>query len=197
MFFSSSAFRTPPHGACMRKTARLVLAVGMAAFFTGLDARANAPMAAAAAEPAESSDMEARLKALEAQIQDLKAQIEALRQASVSPDNAALAKLEKQIEALSREIESLKMGEAAAPVAGSSLHGLGPAASKVYQVHEGVSLGGYGEMVYLDFAGHDEAGNAAGESDRLDLLRAVFYFGYKWNDRILFNSEIEFEHATT
>src|SRR5207245_6852458 len=31
--------------------------------------------------------------------------------------------------------------------------------------------------------------------DLLDLERAVLYFGYKFNDRTLFNSEIEFEHA--
>ncbi|MEP6769240.1 MAG: hypothetical protein ABJC61_11260, partial [Acidobacteriota bacterium] len=34
-------------------------------------------------------------------------------------------------------------------------------------------------------------------SDRVDLLRAVFYFGYKFNDRFLFNSEVEYEHAST
>ncbi|MCI0408002.1 MAG: hypothetical protein L0191_05455, partial [Acidobacteria bacterium] len=42
-----------------------------------------------------------------------------------------------------------------------------------------------------------DAGGASGGADRLDMLRAVFYFGYKWNDRILFNSEVEYEHATT
>jgi len=33
--------------------------------------------------------------------------------------------------------------------------------------------------------------------DRGDLLRFVLYTGYKFNDWMLFNSEVEFEHATT
>ena len=32
---------------------------------------------------------------------------------------------------------------------------------------------------------------------QIDFLRAVVYVGYKFNDNILFNSEIEFEHAST
>jgi hypothetical protein len=182
----------------MQRFTRLIIAVALAACGPSFHALASAPSGASASSAPEARDIEARLKALEEQIQALKAQIEALRKTSPTPDAASIERLEKQIDALSREIESLKMGEAAAaPVAGSSVHGFGPAASKVYQLREGVSLGGYGEMVYRDFAGKDDSGGASGEPDRLDLLRAVFYFGYKWNDRILFNSEIEFEHATT
>ncbi len=33
--------------------------------------------------------------------------------------------------------------------------------------------------------------------NEFDFLRAILYLGYKWNDRFLFNSEIEFEHAST
>jgi len=141
--------------------------------------------------------MDERLQALEKKIQELMAEVAALQKSTQSPQSAQIAELEKQIDALTREIETLKIGEAAAPSAGPSVHGLGPAASKVYQVREGVSLGGYGEMAYLDSAGKDDTGASSDEADRLDLLRAVFYFGYKWNDKILFNSEIEFEHATT
>lgn len=152
-------------------------------------------------EPSTSSsttpEMDERLQALEKKIQELMAEVAALQKSTQSPQSAQIAELEKQIDALTREIETLKIGEAAAPSAGPSVHGLGPAASKVYQVREGVSLGGYGEMAYLDSAGKDDAGASSDEADRLDLLRAVFYFGYKWNDKILFNSEIEFEHATT
>ena len=30
-----------------------------------------------------------------------------------------------------------------------------------------------------------------------EVITAVLYFGYKFNDRFLFNSEIEFEHGST
>ena len=153
----------------------------------------STPAPATSAGTAESApDLEAKLKALEAKIQELAAAVEALRKQSEPGDAAKIAELEKQIDALTREIEMLKLGEAATPTAGKSVHGLGPAASKVYQVREGVSLGGYGEMTYRGFSGQEDSGTPSGMSDRLDLLRAVFYFGYKWNDKLLFNSEIEF-----
>jgi hypothetical protein len=37
----------------------------------------------------------------------------------------------------------------------------------------------------------------ADKTDRFDFLRAVFYFGYKFSDSWVFNSEIEYEHAST
>ena len=37
----------------------------------------------------------------------------------------------------------------------------------------------------------------SGPTDRIDALRAIVYVGYKFSDRILFNSEIEFEHGST
>ena len=151
------------------------------------------------ASPSSASDTEAeaRLRALEARVRELAEAVETLKKQAGATDSATIAELERQIDILTREIERLKIGEAAAPTAGKSAHGLGPAASKVYQLKEGVSVGGYGELVYRDFASRDDSGAVSGTSDRLDLLRAVLYFGTKWNDRILFNSEIEFEHATT
>jgi hypothetical protein len=71
-----------------------------------------------------------------------------------------------------------------------SLYGLGPAASKVYQVDRGLSIGGYGEYNYRKFVSDQQ-----GAKDQFDLLRFVLYTGYKFNDRILMNAEIEFEHA--
>ena len=69
---------------------------------------------------------------------------------------------------------------------------MGPAASKVYQVGKGLSIGGYGEAIYQDIV--SDKGNA---KDNADFERMVMYLGYKFTDRILFNSEIEFEHGTT
>jgi hypothetical protein len=60
-----------------------------------------------------------------------------------------------------------------------------------------VSVGGYGEAVYRNFGNRREDGAASRAASRADQLRVVLYTGYKFDERILFNSEIEFEHATT
>ncbi|MBI4375989.1 MAG: hypothetical protein HY549_06025 [Elusimicrobia bacterium] len=107
--------------------------------------------------------------------------------------------LERKIEALSQEVERMKLGQAAEPAAAeTSIPGEAPAASKIYRSPaQRVSIGGYGEFIYENNAGRNQKGDASGQRDATDLLRAVLYFGYKYNDWILFNSEIEFEHATT
>jgi len=74
-----------------------------------------------------------------------------------------------------------------------STYGLGPAASKVYQVDHGLSIGGYGEVNFQSFVG-DKGVN---DKNNADLERLVLYLGYKFTDSIIFNSEIEFEHAST
>ncbi len=114
---------------------------------------------------------------------------------AASPDAPDAAELARRIEVLAAELEDLKLG----PVAGApeSRHGFGPAASKVYAADPGVSIGGYGEMLYENFAREDESGAEAGSRDRIDFLRQIVYVGYKYDARLLFNSEIEFEHATT
>ncbi|MGH8584580.1 MAG: hypothetical protein ACREWG_17800 [Gammaproteobacteria bacterium] len=73
-----------------------------------------------------------------------------------------------------------------------SRYGLGPGASKVYGIDHGVSLGGYGNAFYRNLL-NDKGGG----EDQADLERLVLYAGYKFNDHIIFNSEIEYEHATT
>jgi len=80
-------------------------------------------------------------------------------------------------------------------VADSSVLGLGPAASRVYRIDQGVSIGGYGEILYENYATEAEDGATAGPADRFDALRAIIYVGYKFSDRLLFNSEIEVEHG--
>ena len=116
-------------------------------------------------------------------------------QAQVSAVDS-LAELTRRVNILAEEIERLKLGRAAA-TADESQHGLGPAASKVYRAEGGVSIGGYGEMVYTNFAGKKDNGAVGGETDQLDFLRAIVYVGYKFDDRWLLNSEFEFEHAST
>jgi hypothetical protein len=114
--------------------------------------------------------------------------------AAQDPDSVRLAELERRMEAVTRELEQLRLGREVVE-ADTSILGLGPAASKVYKVGRGVSLGGYGEIVYENFAGEREDGSPSTARDRVDALRAILYVGYKFNDRLLFNSEIEVEHA--
>lgn len=73
-----------------------------------------------------------------------------------------------------------------------SSYGLGPAASKVYQVDQGLSIGGYGEINYQALVA-----DKGSKNDNADLERFVLYFGYKFNDSIILNSELEFEHSST
>jgi hypothetical protein len=74
-----------------------------------------------------------------------------------------------------------------------SYQGLGPAASRIFGIGRGLSIGGYAEAFYRNSI---EDGDTDG-TDTADALRAVLYVGYKFTDRIVFNSEIEFEHGTT
>src|SRR5687767_4238364 len=131
---------------------------------------------------------------LRAAIAGLRAEVEALRAAA--PD-ARVAELERRIDLLAAELEKLRTAGAAdaAPLTGSK--GFAPAAAKVYGIARGVSIGGYGEAVYENFASERQDDKPSGRRDQFDFLRQIVYVGYKFNDKILLNSEIEFEHAST
>jgi thiamine biosynthesis lipoprotein ApbE len=106
--------------------------------------------------------------------------------------------LARRIDILSEEIETMKQGAAAAPAATpEARYGMGPAASRVYGNSSGLSIGGYGEGVLAVPSGATESGAPTGAHSTLDWLRAVTYLGYKFSPTLLFNSELEFEHAST
>ena len=109
-------------------------------------------------------------------------------------DSARLTALERQLEALTRELERQQLG-AEVVDADTTAIGLGPAASKVYRVGQGVSVGGYGEVVYHNYAAEREDDAPAGARDVIDALRGILYVGYKFNDKLLLNTEIEIEHV--
>jgi hypothetical protein len=112
---------------------------------------------------------------------------------SAQAETSNVKTLERKTDVLSQEVEKLRTNLAIPEEAKyKSMYGLGPAASKIYQVGRGLSIGGYGEANYQAFVGdkRDNVNNA-------DQERFVLYAGYKFTDNILFNSEIEFEHATT
>jgi len=153
--------------------------------------------ALAAAASAQQPD---RLRELEKQVQELQQRLDRLSSSSDEAIRAQVEELRRQIDVLTREIENLKSTapEKAPEASGSrGSFGLGPAASKVYGVTRGVSIGGYGEAIYQNFDKRTDGGEPSGRTDSIDLARAVFYFGYKFDDHFLFNSEIEYEHANT
>lgn len=115
-------------------------------------------------------------------------------------DAAKLGELERKVDLLTKEIESMKLGEASEPVAeaSGSVPGFAPAASKVYRARPSkVAIGGYGEMTYQNYDKRKQDNTAAGTRDEANFLRAILYVGYKFNDRILFNSELEIENGST
>ncbi len=149
-----------------------------------------AQLLAAPARAEESvDDLRKALTALQTEVARLKAE-------GASGDR--LSEIERRIDLLAVELEKIRTGGAVDVDPGSGgLLGFAPAASKVYRSGKGVSIGGYGEAVYENFASTRQDGAASGRTDQVDFLRQVVYVGYKFNDRILFNSEVEFEHAST
>lgn len=141
--------------------------------------------------------IQAQERGVEERLRELERRVEQLRERLAGQDSGLVAELRRQIEIITLEIEELKLGREVVVEADKSLYGFGPAASKVYRVGQGVSLGGYGEMLYENFADETEGGDPSEATDQLDFLRAIVYVGYKFNDRFLFNSELEFEHAST
>jgi len=94
--------------------------------------------------------------------------------------------LEEQNSVLTEEVLATQTGGFTLVDTQKSYNGMGPAASKVYFSKNPLSIGGYGEMYYA---------NPEGKDDYADVYRFITYFGYKFNDWIVLNTEIEFEHG--
>jgi len=138
--------------------------------------------------------MEQMWKIIQVQQQQINQMTTKLDSVSKTAKNNEVAVLDRKTSVLAEEVEKIRT-EMFIPedIEYKSAYGLGPAASKVYQVGKGLSVGGYGEFNYQSFV-NDEKDN---EQDNADFERLVLYVGYKFTDNILFNSEIEFEHAST
>lgn len=78
-----------------------------------------------------------------------------------------------------------------------SFSSMGGAASKVYYSKDALSIGGYGEYKltkYIDYKNY--ASTSANETKNkleTNIVRFVPYIGFKFNDWIIMNTEIEFE----
>jgi hypothetical protein len=78
-----------------------------------------------------------------------------------------------------------------------SVSDLGQAASKVYHSNSAVSIGGYGEYGFRKYSDYknnsNDSVNSTLNKSTTNVTRFVPYFGYKFNDWIVMNTEIEFE----
>jgi hypothetical protein len=149
-------------------------------------------------------DLERQLKDIQIQIDTLRQEkqeqdrkvkeIEAVQKERTAKEAEAQREQERKTGVLAEELETLK-SKFVLPekIEYKSLYGLGPAASKVYQMPRGLSIGGYGEASAIFFVGDNEGPGR--RRDVGDLVRFVTYIGYKFTDRIILNSEIEYEHA--
>lgn len=125
-----------------------------------------------------STDLQAKLEAMEKELKNV---------------TAANVEFQRRQEILTTEIRKVReqMVLPETPKL-KSQYGMGPAASKVYGVNRGLSIGGYGQGHYTNLVEDQGAAHST-----VDLLRAIIYTGYKFSDRLVFNSEIEYEHANT
>ena len=135
------------------------------------------------------ADERADIEALKKQIQALEAKLDAQEKRVTNQEKKA----EETTTTLATEIQQSRIGSLIPEKKElKSQWGLGPAASSVYGVKSGFSIGGYGEANVQALV--DNVGN---QKNTADQQRLITYLGYKFNDNILFNSEIEIEHANT
>lgn len=122
----------------------------------------------------------------DAQTDELKAQLKALteRLNTIEKQNK---ETDEKTNTLIEETANLQTGFNFNVVDTDFSHnGMGAAASKVYKSKSPLSIGGYGEMYY---ASKEDADNIS------DIYRFVPYIGYRFNDKIVLNVELEFEHG--
>lgn len=140
--------------------------------FTALVACAalTLPLAAVADDPKPTEleqKLEQQIEQMQQALLDMKSQLQQLKR-----QNEALAEQQQQ------QAAQVQQAAAAAPAAPAG--GISP----------NLSLWGYGEIYYT----HP---THSAENSQADLARAVFGIGYRFDDRTVFNSEFEVEHAVS
>jgi hypothetical protein len=145
-----------------------------------------------APRPGLASEIDARIEILEKQLKEMKGELDQLRKERQQEQEREVEQ-ERKTGVIAETIEALK-DELTIPeeIELEAQYGMAPAASKVYGVNRGLSIGGYGEAFFTS-----PVKNKGDAADIADFLRFVLYTGYKFNDWIVLNTEIEFEHATT
>lgn len=110
---------------------------------------------------------------------------------------ADVEELERRVDLLAEELERLRSGESDRELSTNDARaiGLAPSAAAVFRANRGLSIAGYGEVLYENYARTKQSGAPGGKGSQFDALRAIIYTGYRFNDKFVFNSEIEIEHA--
>ena len=137
-----------------------------------------------------------RIEELERRLDEVIRELQELRSSTVAPAapddlGERMDAIERKIEILAQELQSLKgvgTGEISQPPTfAASLAQFEEHPHGVFRA-DGLSIGGYGEINAQFREKADDIG---------DALRTILYVGYRFNDRIYWSSEIEFEHGET
>ncbi|BCD59802.1 MULTISPECIES: outer membrane beta-barrel protein [unclassified Nitratiruptor] len=126
------------------------------------------------------------LPAFSSELEELKAQMKKMQERILELEMKQ-QKQEERSQTMLEELGTIQSEGWFQTVDISKSHsGLGSAASKVYYTQNPLSIGGYGELYWAD---------SSGKKAITDVYRFVPYIGYKFNDWIVLNSELEFEHG--
>ena len=137
-----------------------------------------------------------RLDELEAQLAELGQQLAKLAEGPP----AGSSDVAQRVEQLEEDVEQAALGRRRRDGGGVE----GPPGVRTGRIEgdgakQGLVLGGYSEgpCRFERFADQRQDGAPSGRLDQLDMLRQVIYVGYKFDEHVLFNSEVEFEHGST
>lgn len=123
---------------------------------------------------------------MQAQIDALKAELEAFKAEQSQTNDAILEEVAKSASGVEDDGDTYK-----------SFSAMGVAASKVYHSRDFLSIGGYGEYKYTKYFDYKNyaspTANETRNKSEMNIVRFVPYIGFKFNDWIIMNSEIEFE----
>lgn len=173
----------------MSRNIRLALGASIAALVVllGLPGRGEA------VDETRMMELERKLSAMQDAMSAMQTELQSLRNQQQTEREEQARKQDVLAEEVDKLRTSLTLPDFKPLTMADSVYGLGPAASKIYGVEQGLSIGGYGEAFYRK----DVSDKSRSDRDTTDYLRFVLYTGYKFTDRIILNAELEFEHAST
>ena len=173
----------------MFRNIRLALGASIAALVVllGLPGRGEA------VDETRMMELERKLSAMQDAMSAMQTELQSLRNQQQTEREEQARKQDVLAEEVDKLRTSLTLPDFEPLTMADSVYGLGPAASKIYGVEQGLSIGGYGEAFYRK----DVSDKSRSDRDTTDYLRFVLYTGYKFTDRIILNAELEFEHAST
>lgn len=173
----------------MSRNIRLALGASIAALVVllGLPGRGEA------VDETRMMELERKLSAMQDAMSAMQTELQSLRNQQQTEREEQARKQDVLAEEVDNLRTSLTLPDFKPLTMADSVYGLGPAASKIYGVEQGLSIGGYGEAFYRK----DVSDKSRSDRDTTDYLRFVLYTGYKFTDRIILNAELEFEHAST